>query len=88
MMCVTIERCEISRLLFQDADLVSLASFESGVQHALNGFAAAFVIAEMKISTFKIELLHLSINPVQCSLQVGEVGRQLEGCGVSNFSFI
>ena len=44
---------------------------KSGLQHALNGFADACDIAGMKISTSKIEALHLSRNPVQCSLQVG-----------------
>ena len=67
-----IRRCKISRLLFAD-DLVLLASLESGLQHALNGFADACDIAGMKISTSKTEVLHLSRNPVQCSLQVGDV---------------
>ena len=57
-------------LLFAD-DLVSLASSESGLQYALNCFAAACDIAGMKISTSKTEVLHLSRNFVQCSLQVG-----------------
>ena len=70
--CVTIGRCKISRLLFAD-DLVLLALSESGLQHALNGFAAACDIAGMKISASKNEVLHLSRNPVQCSLQVGAV---------------
>ena len=38
-------RCKISRMLFAD-DLVLLASSESGLQHAINGFAAACGIAE------------------------------------------
>ena len=46
---VTIGRCKISRLLFAD-NLVLLASSESGLQLALNGFAAACDIAGMKIS--------------------------------------
>ena len=70
--CVTIEGCKISRLLFAD-DLVLLASSKSGLQHALNGFAAACEIAGMKISTSITEILHLSRNPVQCSLQMGDV---------------
>ena len=70
--CVTIGRCKISRLLFAD-DLVLLASSESGLQHALNGFAVACDIAGMKISTSKTEVKHLSRNPIQCSLQVGGV---------------
>ena len=70
--CVTIGSCKISRLLFAD-DLVLLASSESGLQHALEGFAATIDIAGMKISTSKTEVLHISRNSVQCSLQVGVV---------------
>jgi len=40
------------------------------LQCSLNDFAAARVNAGMKISTFKAEVLHLSRNPDQCSLQV------------------
>ena len=69
---VTIGRCKISRLLFAD-DLVLLASLESDLLHALNGFAVARDIAGIKISTSKTEVLHLSRNPVQRSLQVGGV---------------
>ena len=61
--CVTIRKCKISRLLFEN-DSVSLASWDSGLQHALNGFAAACDIAEMKISTSITEVLHLLRNPV------------------------
>ena len=76
--CVTIGRCKISRLLFAD-DLVLLASSESGLQHALNDFAAACDVAGMKISTSKTEVLHLLKTPVQCSLQVGGVSlKQVE----------
>ena len=64
------EDAKISRLLFAD-DLILLAFSESGLQHALNGFAAACDITGMKISTSKTEVLHLSKNAVQCSLQVG-----------------
>ena len=70
--CVTIGRCKNSRLLFS-ADLVLLVFSESGLQHALNGFAAAYNIARIKISTSKAEVLHLTRNSVQCSLQVGGV---------------
>ena len=69
---------KISRLLFAD-DLVLLASSESGLQRALNGFAAACDIAGMKISTSKTEVLHLSRKPDQCSLQVSGVSlKQVE----------
>ena len=53
--------------------LVLLAFFKSGLQHTLNGFAAACDIAGIKISTSKTEVLHISRNSVQCSLQVGKV---------------
>ena len=76
--CVTIERCKISRLLFEN-DFVLLAFSESGLQHTLNGFSAAYGIAETKISTCKTEVLHLSKNFVQCSLRVGGVSlKQVE----------
>ena len=58
------------RLLFAD-DMVLLASAEPGLQLALNGFAAACNVAGLKISTSKTVVIHLSRNPVQCSLQVG-----------------
>ena len=61
------ECVKISRLLFAD-NLVLLADTESGLQHALDGFAAACDYAEMKISTAKTEVLHLSRKPVQRSL--------------------
>ena len=54
-------------------NLVLLADSESGLQRALDGFAAACDSAGMKISTAKTEVLHLSRKPVQCSLQVGGV---------------
>ena len=50
--CVTIGKCKIIQLLFAD-DLVLLASSESGLQCASNGFAATCYIAGIKISTFK-----------------------------------
>ena len=65
-------RCKVSRLLFAD-NLVLLASSESGLQRALNSFAAACDIAGMKISTSKTEVQNLSRNPVQSSLQAGGV---------------
>ena len=72
MSVFTIGRCKINRLLFADG-LVLLASSESSLQNALNGFAAARDIATMKISVSKTEILHLSRNSVQCSMQVGGV---------------
>ena len=78
--CVTIGKCKISPLFFAD-DLVLLVSSESRLQHTLNGFAAACDIAGMKISTSKTEVLHLSRNPVQCSLasrqSIIETGREV-----------
>ena len=65
----TIGNCKISRLLFADG-LVLLSSTESGLQRTFKSFADAFNTAEMKISTVKTKVLHLSRNPVQCPLQV------------------
>ena len=44
---VTIGRCKIRRLTFED-NSVSLASSESGSQHALNGFAVTCSIDGIK----------------------------------------
>ena len=77
--CFMMKRCKISRLLFA-YDLVLLAFLKSGLQHhALNDSVDACDIAGMKINTSKTEVLHLSRNPVQCSLQVGGVSlKQVE----------
>ena len=54
--CITIGRFKVNPFLFAD-DSVLLASLESGLQHALNGFtAAACDIAEIKISTSNIPM--------------------------------
>ena len=53
--------------------VVLLTFCESGLQLALNDFAANCDIARMKISTSKTEVLHLSRNPAQCFLRVGGV---------------
>jgi len=57
--CAMIGNCKINRLLFADY-LVLLSSTESGLQRALNDCAAACDFAEMKISTTKTEVFHLS----------------------------
>ena len=76
--CASIGNCKISPLLFAD-DLVLLSSTESGLHRALNSFADACNTAGMKISTAKIEVLHLSRNPDQCVLQVnGATLKQVE----------
>ena len=76
--CASIGNCKISRPLFA-VDLVLLSSTESGLQRALNSFADACNTAGMKISTAKIEVLHLSRNPDQCVLQVnGATLKQVE----------
>ena len=76
--CATIGNCKISRLLFAD-DVVLLFSAESCLQCAINSFADACNTAEMKISTAKTEVLHLSRNPDQCVLQVnGATLKQVE----------
>ena len=62
--CVGIGSFKISRrLLFAD-NLVLLADSESGLQRALDKFAAACDTAGIKISTTKTVVLHLSRNPV------------------------
>ena len=76
--CATIGNCKVSRLLFAD-DLVLLSSTASGLQRVLNSFADACNNAEMKISSAKTEVLHLSRNPDQCVLQVnGATLKQVE----------
>ena len=66
------------QLLFAD-DLVLLDSVKSGLQHALNGFAATCDIAGIKISFSKTEVLYLLRNPVKCSLQVDDLSlKQVE----------
>ena len=50
-----------------------MAFFEFGLQHALNGFAAACDTAAMKINIFKTVILRFSRNHIQYSLQVGGV---------------
>jgi len=62
--CATIGNCKINCLLFAD-DLVLFSSAESGLQHALNNFAATCDKAGMKISTSKTEVLHLSRSQVE-----------------------
>ena len=65
--CVTIGRCKSRRLRFAN-EIVLLAFPKSGLQHVLKDYAAVGDIAGIKISTFKTEVLHLSRNPVQCTL--------------------
>ena len=75
---VAVGKCKIDRLLFAD-DLVLLASSELSLQHALDCFVNACSDAGMKISTRKTEVLCLSRNPAQCTLQSsGTVLRQVE----------
>ena len=64
-------------MLFTD-DAVLLASFESGLQYTLNGFAATCDIAGMKTSPTKTAVLQLLRSPVQCSLQVESVPLKVE----------
>ena len=64
---ITIGRCKTTWLLFAD-DSVLQASSESGLQHALNGFAVASNIAKVTKDTSRTEVHHLSRNPDQCSL--------------------
>ena len=77
--CAVIGNCKISRLLFAD-DLVLLSSTESRFQRALNSrFADVCDTTEMKLSTAKTKVLHLSRNPDHRSLQVnGATLKQVE----------
>ena len=50
--CIKIGSFKINRLLFAD-DLALLADSESGLQRALDGFAAVCNYAGMKVSTAK-----------------------------------
>ena len=76
--CVTIKRCNFSRLFFAD-DLVLLTSSHPGLQNALKDIAAVMTLLKKKIRTTNIEVLHLSRNPVQCYLQIGVVSlKQIE----------
>ena len=59
-------------MLFQEY-LVLLAPSEVDLQHALDHFATAYNHTEMKISTKKTEVLCLSRNTGQCSVQVNGV---------------
>jgi len=51
--CATIGNCKINRLLFA-VDLILLSSTESGLQRALNDFAAARDNAGMKSALLKL----------------------------------
>ena len=51
--CVMIKKCKISGLLFANY-LLLLASSESGLQHALNGIAAACALLEYKSALSKL----------------------------------
>ena len=55
--CATIGKCKVGWLLFAD-NSVLLASSEFGLLHALNGFTTVCDMAEMKISTYKPDVLH------------------------------
>ena len=44
--------------LLYGVDLVSLASSDLGLQHALNGFAVAWDFAGIKITSSKTEVIH------------------------------
>ena len=67
-----------NRLVFAD-DLVLLTFSESALQQLLNGFATACDIAGMRISTFKTEVMRITRNPLQSSLQVGGISlKQVE----------
>ena len=66
---VKIGDCIVQRLLFAD-DLVLLGSTQNGLQLALDKFSDGCFVAGMKISTTKTEIMCLSRQPKQCSLQI------------------
>ena len=75
---VTIGDCSVRRLLFAD-DLALLSSSRSDLQEALDRFSDACSDAGMKISTVKTEIMCVSRQPVQCSIQTnGEILKQTE----------
>ena len=65
---VKIGDCAVQRLLFAD-DLVLLDSTQNGLQQALDRFSDACFVAVMKISLTKTEIMCLSRQPKQSSLQ-------------------
>ena len=69
---VKIGECTVQRLLFAD-DLVLFDSTQNGLQQALDRFSDACSVAGMKISAIKTEIMYLSRQPKQCSLQIDEV---------------
>ena len=80
--CFTSRRStNYSQLLFAD-DSVLLAFSEPGLQYVLNSFSATRDITRMKISIFKIEVLHLSKNLVECfhklTVYIIEVGGEVQ----------
>ena len=66
---VKIGECTVQRLLFAD-NLVLLDSTQNGLQQALDRFSDACSVARMKISATKTEIMCLSRQPKQCSLQI------------------
>ena len=66
---IKIGDCTLQRLLFAD-DLVLLDSTQNGLQQALERFSDACPEAGMKISITKTEIMCLSRQPEQRSLQI------------------
>ena len=69
---VKIGECTVQRLSFAD-NLVLLDSTQNGLQQVLDRFSDACSAAGMKISTTKTEIMCLSRQPKQRSLQIGGV---------------
>ena len=69
---VKIGECTVQRPLFAD-DLVLLESTQNRLQQALNRFSEACSAAGMKISMTKTEIMCLSRQLKQCSLQTDGV---------------
>ena len=76
--CAEVGDVRVESLLFAD-DLAQLASTAEGLQRALSQFAAECSASGMRISTEKTEVMVLSRQPVQCTLEVSGVPlRQVE----------
>ena len=67
--CVTMGNARVESLLFAD-DVARLASSSSGLQRALDRFAAECTMAGMQISTKKTEVMVLSRQKEQCAVNV------------------
>ena len=77
---MSVPRLEIAKLVVRNSLMIWFCFLPQNLaSSALNSFADACNTAEIKISTTKTEVLHLSRNPDQCVLQVnGATLKQVE----------